>query len=82
MSTNGKSKAQLWTRNFKNRQRKLQDILSFLNAAEYTDAQEDNTLTDNQLRELGIELVDLDLKTEQSSLSAIPYFMPDHNGAL
>lgn len=81
MSTKHESKPRSWTRDYRDRQRRLEKILTSLDRAWRVDTPA-LTLTDEQYKKMGIELFDLDFKTGVTSSSATPYFMPANNDAL
>lgn len=70
-----------WTRDSRDRQRRLEKILASLDRVQRPDIQA-LTLTDEQYKKMGIELFDLDFKTGETSSSVTPYFMPANDGAL
>lgn len=60
-----------WLRDFKHRQKRLREILTFLDTHSNS-----ASLTDDQFRTLRIDMSDLDLDTGKTSSSVTPYFMP------
>lgn len=82
ISTDHESKSSLWTRDYRDRQRRLEKILAVLDRAQRTGDLQDRTLTDEQFQKLGIELFDLDFKTGENSYSVTRYFMPANNDAV
>ena len=61
---------------FKYQQKRLREILGFLDRVEVEGRQIPETLTDEQFNSLGIELIDLDMKTGQTPPSITRYFLP------
>lgn len=61
---------------FKYQQKRLREILGFLDRVEVEGRQIPETLTDEQFNSLGIELIDLGMKTGQTPPSTTRYFLP------
>lgn len=71
-----KSKNSHRTDDFKYQQKRLREILDFLDRVELEGRQTPETLTDEQFNSLGIELFDLDMETGKTPPSVTRYFLP------
>lgn len=66
---------------FKYQQKRLREILDFLDRVEVEGRQIPETLTDEQFNSLGIELFDLDMEMGKTPPSVTRYFLPATDNA-